>query len=183
MIEPYLSLKTQAAYIDDYTRDLLHSQMIQGGAQWQEIDSANTASSRRFVGFLAISTVLMVLILLVFIRSILNPLAALGRAADTIGTGRYDAPPLVVRGDDEVGRAAKSFNLMQAEIRRTIRALEKQSEMEKHLLEKEVETAQMQRKLQEGRFAQLQSQINPCSTPSAPLPPWPGRRARRCPRT
>ena len=103
----------------------------------------------------------MVLILLVFIRSILNPLAALGRAADTIGTGRYDAPPLVVRGDDEVGRAAKSFNLMQAEIRRTIRALEKQSEMEKHLLEKEVETAQMQRKLQEGRFAQLQSQINP----------------------
>lgn len=43
MIEPYLSLKTQAAYIDDYTRDLLHSQMIQGGAQWQEIDSAYAA--------------------------------------------------------------------------------------------------------------------------------------------
>ena len=33
--------------------------------------------------------------------------------------------------------------------------------MEKRLLEKEVETAQMHRKLQEGRFAQLQSQINP----------------------
>lgn len=161
MIEPYLSLKTQAAYIDDYTRDLLHSQMIQGGAQWQEIDSANAASSQRFVGFLAISTVLMVLILRIFTHSILDPLAALGRAADTIGTGRYDAPPLVVRGDDEVGRAAKSFNLMQAEIRRTIQALERQSEMEKRLLEKEVETAQMHRKLQEGRFAQLQSQINP----------------------
>ena len=50
---------------------------------------------------------------------------------------------------------------MQAEIRHAIWALEKQSEMEKHLLEKEVEAAQMQKKLQEGRFAQLQSQINP----------------------
>ena len=103
----------------------------------------------------------MVLTLAVFIRSILRPLTALGRAADTICTGRYDAPPLNVPGDDELGRTARSFNLMQAEIRRTIRALEKESEMEKHLLEKEVETAQMQRKLQEGRFAQLQSQINP----------------------
>ena len=161
MIEPYLSLKTQSTYIDGYTRDLLHSQMIQGGEQWQEIDETNTRSSSRFVIFLIIATALMCVVLLVFNRSILRPLAALGRAADTIGTGRYDAPPLIVRGDDELGRTAKSFNLMQTEIRRTIHALEKQSEMEKHLLEKEVETAQMQRKLQEGRFAQLQSQINP----------------------
>ena len=161
MIKPYLSLKTQSTYIDGYTRDLLHSQMIQGGEQWQEIDESNTRSSNRFVIFLIIASALMCGVLLVFNRSILRPLAALGRAADTIGTGRYDAPPLIVRGDDELGRTAKSFNLMQTEIRRTIHALEKQSEMEKHLLEKEVETAQMQRKLQEGRFAQLQSQINP----------------------
>ena len=161
MIPQYLSLKTQSAYIDGYTRDLLHSQMIQGGEQWREIEAVNARTSRQFVGFLAAATVMLLLVLLVFTHSILRPLAELGRAADAIGTGRYDAPPLPVRGDDELGRTAKSFNLMQTEIRRTIRALEKQSEMEKHLLEKEVEAAQMQRKLQEGRFAQLQSQINP----------------------
>ena len=161
MIEHYLLLKTQSFYIDGYTRDLLHSQMVQGGMQWKKIDQANARSSKQFVAFLIVATVLMGLVLAVFKRSILIPLAALGRAADTIGAGQYDAPPVVVRGDDELGRAAKSFNLMQAEIRRTIWALEKQSEMEKHLLEKEVETAQMQKKLQEGRFAQLQSQINP----------------------
>lgn len=101
------------------------------------------------------------LVLLIFTRSILEPLTELGRAADRIGNGQYDAPPLAVCGSDELGRTARSFNLMQTEIRRTIHALEKQSEMEKHLLEKEVEAAQMQRTLQEGRFAQLQSQINP----------------------
>ena len=161
MIEHYLLLKTQSFYIDGYTRDLLHSQMVQGGMQWQEIDRINARSSKQFVAFLIVATVLMGLTLVVFKRSILAPLAALGQAADAISAGHYEAPPVVVRGDDELGRTAKSFNLMQAEIRHTIWALEKQSEMEKHLLEKEVEAAQMQKKLQEGRFAQLQSQINP----------------------
>lgn len=160
-IQQYLSLKTQSAYIDGYVRDLLHSRMIQGGEQWHEIEEANWRSSRRFVGYLVITTAAVVLILAVFNRTVLRPLSDLGRAAEQICAGRYDAPPLAVRSGDEIGRAAQSFNLMQEEIRRTIRALEQQSEMEKHLLEKEVEAAQMQRRLQEVRFAHLQSQINP----------------------
>ena len=161
LISPYLSLKTQAAYIDGYTRDLLHSRNVQGGEQWHEIEESNWRSSRWFVAFLLITTCVVVLILAVFNRSVLRPLAALGWAADQIRDGRYDAPPLTVKSGDEIGRTAQSFNLMQKEIRRTIHALEQQSEMERHLLEKEVETAQMQRKLQEIRFAQLQSQIKP----------------------
>ena len=160
-IQRYLSLKSQAAYIDGYTRELLNSCMERGGEQWQEIETANNLNSRRFSGFLVGATVLMIVILLILTRSVLRPLEDLGGAADHSSAGRYDAPPLEARGNDELGRAARSFNLMQTEIRRTIHALEKQAEMEKSLLEKEVEAAQMQHKLQEGRFAQLQSQINP----------------------
>ena len=160
-IQRYFSLKSQAAYIDGYTRELLNSCMERGGEQWQEIETANNLNSRRFSGFLVGATVLMIVILLILTRSVLRPLEDLGGAADHISAGRYDAPPLEARGNDELGRAARSFNLMQTEIRRTIHALEKQAEMEKSLLEKEVEAAQMQHKLQEGRFAQLQSQINP----------------------
>ena len=160
-IRRYLSLKSQAAYIDGYTRELLNSCMERGGERWQEIETANNLNSRRFSGFLVGATVLMIVILLILTRSVLRPLEDLGGAADHISAGRYDAPPLEARGNDELGRAARSFNLMQTEIRRTIHALEKQAEMEKSLLEKEVEAAQMQHKLQEGRFAQLQSQINP----------------------
>lgn len=160
-IQRYFSLKSQAAYIDGYTRELLNSCMERGGEQWQEIETANNLNSRRFSGFLVGATVLMIVILLILTRSVLRPLEDLGGAADHISAGRYDAPPLEACGNDELGRAARSFNLMQTEIRRTIHALEKQAEMEKSLLEKEVEAAQMQHKLQEGRFAQLQSQINP----------------------
>lgn len=160
-IQPYLSLKTQSAYIDGYTRDLLHSRIVEGGEQWNEIEAANSRSSQRFVVFLLMTTAAVVVLLAVFTHSVLRPLMDLGRAADQIRAGRYDAPPLAVRSGDEIGRAAQSFNLMQEEIRRTIHALEQKSELEKHLLEKEVEAAQMQRKLQETRFAQLQSQIKP----------------------
>lgn len=161
MVSPYLSLRSQAAYIDGYSRDLLHSRMTQGGSQWRKLAAANAHSERIFTLLMAAATVLTVLVVLVFTRSILKPLADLGQAAGEISKGRYDAPPLEVSGSDEIGRTAQSFNLMQTQIRSTIHALEREAEMEKSLREKEAEAAQMQRSLQERRFAQLQSQINP----------------------
>ena len=160
-IDQYLSLKTQSAYIDGYTRELLHTRMADGNAQYREAERRNVESMRVFVVYMLAASMLLMGVLAVFSRSILHPLRELGDAADAISAGRYDAPPLSVRGSDELGRAAGSFNLMQMEIRRTIHAMERQAEMEKHLLEREVEAAQMQKALQEGRFAQLQSQINP----------------------
>lgn len=161
IIDQYLYLKRQAAYIDSYSRDLLHSRTVQGAEQWQQIAAVNVRSNRQFVTLLVLSTLVVLLALVVFIRSILRPIKELGQAADRISACQYDAPPLVVQGRDELGRTAQSFNLMQADIRNTIQALERQSEMEKNLLEREVEAQQMHRSLQEGRFALLQSQINP----------------------
>lgn len=160
-IQDYLYLKKQAAYIDGYARDLLSGEMAQGNERWSNIAAANDASVRRIVLGIVCVSVLTVFLLTLFARSILCPVSGLGRAADAISTGCYDAPPLEVQSQDELGRTARSFNQMQEEIRRTIQALEKQSEMEKDLLKKEVEAAQMQRRLEERRFAQLQSQINP----------------------
>lgn len=111
----------------------------------------------------------MVIMLFVLSYSVLRPLAELGHAADLIGIGQYDSPPLEVRSNDEISCVARSFNLMRAEIRRTIQTLEKQSEMEKHLLEKEVEAEQMQRRLQEGP---------PCVLRSLFTPLWNWRRRR-----
>lgn len=161
LIEHYLSLKTQLAYIDGYARQLLDRSMVYGGRQWQQIEAANNRATNQFLILLFVSSLFLLLICLLFNHYIVRPLDRLSHAADTISAGCYDAPPIQMQGNDELGRTAHSFNLMQAEVRRTIQALEHQSEIEKQLLEKEVETEQMQRKLQEGRFAQLQSQINP----------------------
>lgn len=160
-IPQYLSMKTQAAYIDGYTRELLYSRMEQGDLQWQEIVSANDVSNRMFGILLVIATALMLFVMWLLVHSVLAPLTELGHAANQISAGQYDAAPIEIKGKDEIGRVAASFNLMQREVRKTVRALEDKAELEKHLREKEMETAQMQKALQEGRFAQLQSQINP----------------------
>ena len=160
-IPQYLSMKTQAAYIDGYTRELLYSRMEQGDFQWQEIVAANDVSTQLFGILLVIGTALMLFVAWLLVHSVLAPLVQLGSAANKISVGQYDAPPIQVRGKDEIGRVSASFNLMQQEVRKTVHALEDKAELEKHLREKEAEAAQMQRALQEGRFAQLQSQINP----------------------
>ncbi|MDO4614678.1 MAG: histidine kinase [Lachnospiraceae bacterium] len=161
LIETYLSLSTQAAYIDGYARSLLNLCMSRGNAQWQEIQSANEKNLQRFIFLLFGSTIMMIGVLLIFTKSILRPLTDLSRAADRIRKGKYDGGPLPVRSNDELGKAAASFNKMQMEINKTVSALEEKSEMERHLREKEVREAQMRQLLQEERFAQLQSQINP----------------------
>ena len=134
-IQAYLSLKTQSAYIDGYARELLYTRMAQGSAQYQQAEDANLHSMRIFVLYMFCASLLLFLVLTVFARSILRPLMELSRAAAEIGAGRYDAPPLPVCGQDELGTTAQSFNLMQSQIRTTIQALEHQSEMEKHLRE------------------------------------------------
>lgn len=160
-ITEYLSLKTQSAYIDGYARALLNSRIAQGNEQYQRMQTQSLHYNELFLVFVALSTVILALALMLFSSSILSPLRALALSADAIRSGDYDMPPLMPRGQDELGRAAASFNLMQTQVRSTIHALEKEKEMEKSLRRQEAEAARMQRALEEGRFAQLQSQINP----------------------
>ena len=115
-IPQYLSMKTQATYIDGYTRELLYIRMEQGDQQWQEIVKANDISTKMFSGLLILGTCLILFVLWFLAHSVLAPLTELGHAANQISDGQYDAPPLPVRGKDEMGRMAASFNLMQREI-------------------------------------------------------------------
>lgn len=160
-ISQYLSLKSQSAYIDGYAREMLYIRMAQGNAQYREMEARNARGLQSFLLYMLLSSLSLAFMLLLFARSILHPLTDLSKAAEEIGAGRYDAPPLTVQGHDELGTTSRAFNLMQVEIRHTIQRLEHQSEMEKHLRETEMLAAQMQQALQDGRFAQLQSQINP----------------------
>ena len=131
-IPQYLSMKTQAAYIDGYTRELLYSRMEQGDFQWQEIVAANDVSTQLFGILLVIGTALMLFVAWLLVHSVLAPLVQLGSAANKISVGQYDAPPIQVRGKDEIGRVSASFNLMQQEVRKTVHALEDKAELEKN---------------------------------------------------
>ena len=65
----YLSMKTQSAYIDGYTRDLLHTRMEQGGRQWQQISTANGHRTRQLLTFLIIITLMVCVVLMIFVQA------------------------------------------------------------------------------------------------------------------
>ena len=153
-IRRLVTMRTQAAYISQYSSELLRSAMRSGESAWDVIAAENRARGRLIVGFMIAATAATIAGLLLLIRTILRPLENISLAADAISEQNYDYPPLPEHGKDEIGRTARSFNLMQAQIRRTIRAMEQEAEIEK-------ENARIQKALQESRYAELQNQINP----------------------
>lgn len=161
MIATYLSLKTQSSYIDGYSSELLSLLMEEGNLEYEQLETENRQSIQWFAFLLGLSVLALWYLLTILIRTTLNPLTTLGDFADEIRRGHYDLPVWEPSGEDEVARTMQSFHLMAAQIRTTIQALEQTSEMEKTLRIRESEAAQLQQALQLGRFAQLQSQINP----------------------
>lgn len=78
-----------------------------------------------------------------------------------IGQGDF-TPEIAGRiGDDEVGQLNKSLQNMQQNIKEQIDTLNEKAVMQKVLYEEELRNVEMQKSLNETRYAMLQSQINP----------------------
>ena len=153
-IRSFLLLQRQGIYINQYSLELLQSRMEAGEQHWDRTAADNQRKIRLIFGNMLLATVITILCLLLLIRTILNPLRNVSTAADAISSGNYSHPPLTESGNDEIGRTARSFNYMQTQIKKTILAMEREAEMEK-------ENARIQKALQESRYAELQSQIDP----------------------
>ncbi len=160
-IKYYVILKRQAVYLDSYARNLLHDRMTAGEARWEKENTINTHHRQMVYIMMMAVTVLTLVMLVLFFRTFLRPLKDLGEAAENVAAGEYDLEPLPVRSEDEIGRTMQSFNIMVSEVRSHIRMIEDEADAKKALLEAKIEKVQMQHALNESRFGQLQSQINP----------------------
>ncbi|MBE5807333.1 MAG: HAMP domain-containing protein [Clostridiales bacterium] len=153
-VQWYVTLERQAVYLNQYGVELLNCRMEAGERRWADIAQANRRSVRTIFAFMIAATVVTVLGLHVLMRTMLRPIVKLGAAADAISRGDYDGAPLDEASGDEIGRLARSFNVMQRGIKDTITTMEREAEIEK-------ENARMQEAMQESRYAELQSQIDP----------------------
>ena len=150
----FVLLRRQNIYLNRYGLELLQYRMREGERSWEGIAASNRNNTRVIVALMIMATCVTVFCLYLLIRTMLRPLQALGAAADAISGGNYDTPPLDDASADEIGRMAHSFNIMQSRVKQTIRAMEREEEIEK-------ENARMQEAMQESRYAELQSQIDP----------------------
>ena len=160
-IKIYQSLGRQSVYIDGYAKELLQNRMSDGSNIWQTVNQKNLRFNRIVIVMMLMTTLLIIMGITIFYVTFIIPLRYLGRAADEVASGQFRPEPLIVRGNDEIGRTAQSFNLMVKEIRNRIRTIEEEAEEKKALLEMRMEKQRMMAALQESRFNQLQSQVNP----------------------
>ena len=153
-VRRFVLMQRQMIYLNRYGLELLQYRMREGEWSWERIAASNRGNTRVIVVLMVMATCVTVFCLYLLIRTMLRPLQALGAAADAISGGNYDTPPLDDASADEIGRMAHSFNIMQSRVKQTIRAMEREAEIEK-------ENARMQEAMQESRYAELQSQIDP----------------------
>ena len=127
--------------------------------------SVFSAGIRR-VMFLNIATIAAALLLGVsvvfyFTPKISAPIAHLGTEARKIAQGIFDESVLSVEGDDEIGAAAKAFNLMKQSIQSSINEIRAKAEVEKALMEERVKNLEMTGLLRKAELDALQAKINP----------------------
>ncbi len=94
-----------------------------GTSRWLEAALAPAPPSLAFAGTTIVAWLLtaglLILVVALSARRIVRPLQALGLAADRLGRGEA-IPPLPEAGPDELRRATRAFNDMQARLRRFI---------------------------------------------------------------
>lgn len=90
-----------------------------------------------------------------------KPLMNLVEAAGNISKGKFDAAPLKVSANDEVGVVTKAFNEMAADIAKLILKIKEQSDLAQRLQDQELQNLTMKNILREAELHALQSQINP----------------------
>lgn len=100
---------------------------------------------------------------------LVEPLESLARAAVRISDGDFAGGPLLAIGgtdsdaaaDDEIGKTARAFNVMQASIVAYIDEIQKKAAVEASLMEERLKNLEMTGHLRSAELKALQSRINP----------------------
>lgn len=100
-------------------------------------------------------------VILYYTRKISLPIIHLGLEANKIASGVFDDTQLGMEADDEIGAAARAFNLMKQSIQDSLNALRNNAEIERALMAERVKNLEMAGLLRNAELSALQARINP----------------------
>lgn len=157
----FAALQIQGSYILKYADELTDTLLLEGHNSYLALGQRITAQNIAFSVAAALGCVLFALVVIFLTRSLILPVRQMSAAARRVASGAYNIEDFYYPYTDEIGMLAASFNHMKHQISRTIQALENEANLEKTLRQQEVEAAHLRQLVEQSRFAQLQSQINP----------------------
>lgn len=159
--QAFAALQTQGEYILKYADALTDALLLEGHNSYLALGQRITGQNIIFSIAAVLGCILFALVVLFLTRSLILPIRQMSAAARRVAGGAYDISDFYYPYTDEIGMLARSFNHMKHQIARTIQALENEARLEKTLRQQEAEAAHLRQLVEQSRFAQLQSQINP----------------------
>ncbi len=114
---------------------------------------------------LVFASVLLVFLIIFFIseliQTIVVPILRLAEASTAVRDGNFENPDVEVSNRDEIYTLTVSFNEMKRNMQALFHAMQRQTEMEQALHQKELEAQKNSALLAEAQMQQLRNQVNP----------------------
>lgn len=158
--EYYEALKIEG-YISQYFQELMQETLNEGTNVYDQ--------KVKLFRILPLAAAAMSSVIIVFalkissmtIRDIVHPVIKIADSAYEISKGNFNIPDVQVQNKDEIGRLAKTFNIMKASMASSLIALKEKNRMSRLLHQEEIKRIAMEQELKEMQLSMLQSQINP----------------------
>lgn len=164
-LERYFQHDREASLVAGYLRDTSDRLLAAELEAYRQVHGEVLRRDRQVqnlnVMALAAFTLLVLLLAWWFVRDVADPLRVLAGAAERISAGDLDGPSVVVSSSVELQVLGRSFNQMQASLRRRVAELNEKVQLERRLQAQELEQLRMQTLLREAELRALQSQVNP----------------------
>lgn len=157
----FSSLQQQSEYLVGYADALMNAVLLEGQDRYLALGQQFAYQNVVLSIVAALGCIVFALLVLYLIRSLILPVQQMSQAARRVADGEYNIKDFLHPASDEIGVLAASFNHMKHQIAQTIHALESEAALEKSLRQQEAEAAHLRQLVEQSRFAQLQSQINP----------------------
>lgn len=145
-------------YLNTYIYSLNNEQFKKNSENYSEMIHVlrifETISNLTMVLVILLSTVLTTRLT----AEVIRPVKKLKERADEVGEGKFDAEPLTVESNDEIGVVTGAFNQMTISIQEYVRRLRESMEAEQTAKENELK---MEAHLKDAKLRYLQAQINP----------------------
>lgn len=157
----YAALAEQMDYLKIDSDELTMTMLEEGRTIYWELGREMAARNILLVAAVICSMIGLVISVTLLIHGLVSPIRRLSYAALEVADGSYDGPSFAYPHADEIGSLGEAFESMKQRIARTISALEGEAKLQKRLRLQQMETARLNQLVANGRFALLQSQINP----------------------
>lgn len=161
----YIACLYRVYDMQSYLLDYADSLMI------ESMEAGNNVYQARYFWIFAIPIAVFLLILVLFFvviklagvmnQSITEPVMELANASRRIAANDFYVDDVQVENQDELGELVAAFNKMKYATRQYIQTQEEKRKALDELHEKEVESLEMQRRLERAKMELLMSQINP----------------------